>query len=72
MAEGLLSVLKSKSSKEKPLLAPGKNELEAANPRGPNLQILVLKKYGIPGRPDVEIERTIWGYRQKGKRLARA
>lgn len=29
------------------------------------LKLLVHRKYSLPERPDVEIERTVWAYREK-------
>ncbi len=30
-----------------------------------HLELLVHRKYSLPERPDVEIERTVWAYREK-------
>ncbi|MEK6837245.1 MAG: hypothetical protein AABX69_01220 [Nanoarchaeota archaeon] len=31
------------------------------------LELLVHRKYSLPERPDVEIERTVWAYRDRRK-----
>ncbi len=34
---------------------------------GTHLELLVHRRYSLPERPDVEIERTVWAYRDRGK-----
>lgn len=39
--------------------------MQQKEPAGTHLELLVHRKYSLPERPDVEIERTVWAYREK-------
>ncbi|MBI2144327.1 hypothetical protein HYU17_04230 [Candidatus Woesearchaeota archaeon] len=45
-------------------------QTKGEKPQQTSLEIFMRRSYGIPERPDVDVERSVWGYRSRGKRLA--
>ena len=65
------TVIETKLLKGKALVEQTTGKQDKQNvPRQATLQLYLHKKYTIPARKDVEIERTVWTYRSRGKKLA--
>ena len=67
MESELISTIENRLLKGKALVEQGENKVTA--PRQARLELFFHKRYSIPARPDVEIERTIVIYRSRGRRL---
>ena len=68
MSSELFSPIEKGLLKGKALSEQEENKVTA--PGQARLELFFHKRYRLPERPDVEIERTVWAYRARGKRLA--
>ncbi|MBI2580350.1 hypothetical protein HYV85_00925 [Candidatus Woesearchaeota archaeon] len=72
MGGSLVARMEARLAKEKSVLEHediGYEEDAVSIPQkesaGTHLELLVHRRYSLPERPDIEIERTVWAYREK-------